>query len=307
MRFFYWTLLIFLFSACSVPVAAPEDEPILVIATDLTSPKDSVLFHSFEKKYGAKVEIRQMSADSLRKIFRKDRYNSGIDIVIMHRLYDMRKLTQQNIFETIELDELPEENISNSQRTIFGIGIDPFVSITKRDFKWDINIYDDLSKTMFINMLTTKSQAHFFAPFEQRMNRVKTFHRIEKILAKSVQPNAFNRDSASVLLCAYSQYANRSPEDSLWNDFTKVHYPNSKTSGVFYDLVSLGIVDQSSHYDLSIQFLNWISQKSTNKKFNELRGYFPHSDHPQFSIYARSPTRLMQYHTMIERMLKELD
>ena len=306
MRFFYWSLLVFALTACSVPSAAPEEEPSLVIATDHTSAADSILFRKFEKQFDAKVKIRQMSADSLINLFSKGPYNTGIDVVIMHQLYDMRKLTQKNIFETIELDELTTEGISNSPRTIFGIGIDPFIAVTKSDFRWDINIYDDLSKTQFINNFSQKSQAHFFAPFEQKMTRAKTFNRIQKILDKSIEPKNYKGDSVDVILCSYSQYLNRSPKDSLWNDYSKIHFPNSKTSGVFYDLISIGIVDQSSHYDLSVQFLNWINQKSMNKEFNKRRGYLSYYDHPQFSIYVRNPTKLMQYHVMMERMLKEL-
>jgi hypothetical protein len=66
------------------------------------------------------------------------------------------------------------------------------------------------------------------------------------------------------------------------------------------------VIRQSSHFKLSSKLLKWLVEEKTNTEFVAHRGYDPLRSNGTYRRYASSPITLMQYHTMIERMLKEL-
>ena len=106
MRLLILGFLVSILAGCSVPVAKPDPNPKLVVATDYIAPGDTALFKSFEKKYKVKIELKQMSADSLVELYKKDRYNTGVDVVLIHKLLDMRKISVAGMLEPIK-EELP--------------------------------------------------------------------------------------------------------------------------------------------------------------------------------------------------------
>lgn len=303
MRAIYWTILLLTIIGCSTPNASPEKDTTLVIATDYIAPKDSILFRSFEKQHHVKIILKEISVDSLIHLFKKDRYNTGVDIVLYHHLYDMRRILQSGMMESLEIKELPKNGIVSKSNTFIGLGIDPFICVSRKDTILPIYIYDDLSKVSFSNNLTRKSEAHFYAPFMRKMSRAKTYNRMKKIKSGATPFNKKSVDSSDVILSTLSAYQKK--DDSLWTNFSNIHYLNSSTSGVFHDIVSIGIIDQSSNYHKSVEFIKWITLGPTNRKFNKNRNYTSLSSERDFNIYPENPEKLLQYHAIIERMLRE--
>ena len=303
MRLLLFGLLVLILAGCSAPIAKPDPNPTLVVATDYIAPGDTALFKSFEKKYKVKIQLKQISADSLIELYQKDRYNTGIDVVLMHQLFDMRKLSVIGMLEPIH-DKLPENAVHNNKNTYVACGFDPFVCISKSGKNVHVNIYDDLSGIPYINMLSTKSEAHFFAGFEFKLNRVRTYKRIEKIKKTGMKFSPQAGDSAVAIFTTLSQYQMHR-KDSILKKFTQISYPNRSTSGVFHDLLTFGIVEQTSNYQLSIQLLEWLSVPSVNRKFNKSREYQSLSSSREYSIYGVRPDKLTQYHLMILRMIAE--
>jgi hypothetical protein len=124
---------------------------------------------------------------------------------------------------------------------------------------------------------------------------------------KSLVPMRQNyADSAKTILTTYSSYKLKNVEDTIWNDFTDVQFPNSSTSGIFHDALTAGVIRQSSNYIYATKMLHWLVEAKMNRRFVALRGYEPLRSTGQYRRFATSPEILMQYHTMIERMLKEL-
>ncbi|GAB5416503.1 MAG: hypothetical protein Crog4KO_09110 [Crocinitomicaceae bacterium] len=303
MRWYLLPVLVLLLIACDVPSASKEKNPTLVIASDNLTAKDSLFFAEFQKEKKVTIELKQMSTDSLIQLFKKDPYGLGIDIVLIHHLYDMRRIRNTQMLEPLR-GTFPEEAQIPENREFIKIGIDPFICASKPNIA--INVYEDLNNTPHFMQLQHKSKAHFFAPYEERLHRSKTFERMSNLKESEVPMKAWYIDSSQAILTTYSTYKNRAPEDSIWNVFSKLQYPNSATSGVFHDVLSAGVVRQSSNYLLSIELLEWMTKFQTNKKLVRNRGYAPLRSNGEYRRFATSPIVLMQYHTMIERMLKEL-
>lgn len=305
MRWMFFALLLAV-TSCSIPVASEEKNPTLVIATDIVSPADSAFFAEFGKKNGVTVELRKMSADQLLASFNKSKYNTGVDIIMMHHLYDMGRLKRARVLQKIGGDQLPEHAISGTSNTLFGIGIDPFICVTRSDTNIAVNVYNDLARLHYINRLDPASEPQFFAPFEQRMNRGKSFEYIESIVKRQVPDRAYRSDSITAILTAQSLYR-QTKSDSSWKNFNTINYPNSSTSGTFHDVLTVGIVIQSGHYELSLKLINWLTASERNRKFNALRGYDSFYPNNRYTPYRDNPEVLLQYHTMIERMLGKME
>lgn len=305
MRWCLFSILFLVLIGCEVPSAAPEKHPTLVVATDFVAEGDSLLFTQFGKKHNVQVVLKQMSADSIMQLFQFDPYGLGIDVVLMHRAYDMRRIRNEKMLEPLKSESLPEEALLTDSRLYITCGIDPFVCLSREKIR--VNIYDDLNKIPFFLNLDHKSKTHFFAPYEERLHRAKTFDKLKKLNKVVLPMKAWARDSSNAILTTYSEYKSIASKDSLWFDFTELHFPNSATSGVFYDALTAGVIRQSSHYSTASKLLEWMTSPEINKRLNANRNYEPIRSTGNYRRFSTTPDALMQYHTMIERMLRELD
>jgi len=303
MPWYLLPLIALIFCACDVPVAAPEKHPEIVIATDYLSPEDSSFFSEFAVKNDVSVVLKEMTADSMMSLFKKDPYGLGIDIVMVHHLYDMRRIRNSKMLEPFK-EHIPEEASMGTTEECIKIGINPFVVISRPGSP--INIYNDLSQHSFFMKLNHKEKTQFYAPYEERLHRTKTFERMQDLHKHAIPMTPWYQDSANAVLTTYATYKLHNPEDSLWNAFTEVQFPNSATSGVFYDVLSAGIVQQTAHFKMATRLLNWLMEKRNNRSFVAYRGFEPIVSDGEYRRFATAPISLMQYHTMIERMFKEL-
>jgi len=297
--------MLLMLAGCDIPAAAPEKNPTLVVVTDILNSKDSLLFSQFEKTHNVTIVFKEMTAESLIQRFQNDPYGLGVDIVFLHQAYDMRLVQQHELLERLHKTDFPQESQLSASQEFITCGIDPFVCVSKKNTS--IRIYDDLNNRAYLQNLSHKSLTHFFAPYEKRLHRSKTFERVQKLHEKSMEMNLWNADSAQTILTMYSDYKMKKPEDSVWNHFTNVQFPNSATSGVFYDVLTAGIIRQSSNYQLSTELLKWVTSQKINPRFAKNRGYNSIYDSSEYRRFKSPADVLMQYHTMIERMLSEVE
>ncbi|XOV67017.1 MAG: hypothetical protein ACFHU9_15435 [Fluviicola sp.] len=305
MRWYIFPFLFLLLFGCDVPKAAPVKNPKLVIATDYVAEGDSLLFAEFNKKHNVTVVLKELSADSIIELFEKDPFGLGIDVVLLHHAFDMRLVRDHKLLEPLKHGDFPVEAGLTNSKLFITCGIDPFVCASKESVR--INIYDDLNRHVFFMNLKHKSKAQFFAPYEERLHRAKTFEKIKLLHEKTLQMDPWYKDSAKAILTSYSDFRSVQSSDSLWNNFTELHFPNSATSGVFYDVLSAGIIQQSSHYHKATALLEWITTPEINSRFAGNRHYDPIRPSGKYRPFTTSVNDLMQYHTMIERMLKEIE
>jgi len=305
MRWCLFPILFLLLIGCDVPKAAPENNPTLVIASDHVAEGDSLLFAAFGKKHKITIVLKEMSADSMMMLYQQDRYGLGIDVILLHHAYDMRRIRNMKLLEPLKSGKFPDEALLTASKQFITCGIDPFVCASKKDIR--INIYDDLNRQHFFMNLSHKSKTQFFAPYEERLHRAKTFERLKLLDENTVPMKSWFRDSSNAILTTYSAYRTIAPKDSLWNQFTELQFPNSSTSGVFFDVLTAGVIQQSSHFKTATSLLEWMTTPEINKRFTANRGYEPILSKGKYRRFATPSNTLMQYHTMIERMLKEID
>lgn len=305
MRWCLFPFLFLLLIGCDVPKAAPEKNPTLVIATDRVAEGDSLLFAEFGRRHKVEVVLKEMTADSIIKLFKKDRYGLGIDVVLLHHAYDMRRVRNKKLLEPLKSGKFPEEAYLTESKLFITCGIDPFVCASKRGVQ--INIYDDLNRHPFFMNLSHKSKTQFFAPYEERLHRAKTFEKLKMLDENTVPMKAWYKDSSDAILTTYSDFKAVDSKDSLWNNFTEVQFPNSSTSGVFYDVLTAGVIQQSSHFKTATKLLEWMTSPEINKRLTANRGYEPIQSTGHYRRFSTPSDALMQYHTMIERMLEEIE
>lgn len=305
MRWCLFFLIMLLIVRCDVPKAAPEKNPTLVVATDRLSEGDSLLLAEFGQKHQLEIVVKEMTADSLMQLYLQDPYGLGIDVVLLHHAYDMRRVQNKKMLESLKQGKFPEEALLTESKLFITCGIDPFICVTKENVR--INIYDDLNNHPFFLNLSHKSKTQFFAPYEERLHRAKTFEKLEQLHTNVVPMKRWMADSSHAFLTTYSDYRMKTPEDSLWNKFTEVQFPNSATSGVFHDVLSAGIIQQSSHFATATKLLEWLTSPEINKRLTANRGYDSIYSNGEYRRFTTPSEALMQYHTMIERMLKEIE
>lgn len=305
MRWYLLSLIVVLLCGCDIPSASPEKNPTFVVATDHLTESDKALFQKFAKENKVKLVVREISVDSLLLLFSDKPFETGIDVMLVHKLYDMRRVIANNLLEPVRSGHLPENAQSSKNGEFISLGVDPFICITKSGFS--VNVYSDLTKLAYVFDLPAKSEAHFFAPYEERMHRAKTFERIKELKSTSIPKKSWYADSTEAILTSYSLYRTWPESDTVWAEFSDIHFPNNATSGVFHDVLTAGIIRQSSHYSIGTKFLKWMLTPEINKEFNANRGYEPVQTSNEFRVYTTPPEVLLQYHTMIERMLDEMD
>lgn len=305
MRWCLFFLIMLLIVGCDVPKAAPEKNPTLVVATDRLSEGDSLLLAEFGQKHQLEIVVKEMTADSMMQLYLQDPYGLGIDVVLLHHAYDMRRVQNKKMLEPLKQGKFQEEALLTESKLFITCGIDPFICVTKENVR--INIYDDLNNHPFFLNLSHKSKTQFFAPYEERLHRAKTFEKLEQLHTNVVPMKRWMADSSHAFLTTYSDYRMKTPEDSLWNKFTEVQFPNSATSGVFHDVLSAGIIQQSSHFATATKLLEWLTSPEINKRLTANRGYDSIYSNGEYRRFTTPSEALMQYHTMIERMLKEIE
>lgn len=305
MRWFLFPILTLILIGCDVPKAAPEKNPTLVIATDRVAEGDSVLFAEFGQKHQLEIVLKQVSTDSLIRLYQQDKYGLGIDIVLLHHAYDIRRVLNKGMLEPMTLGNFPEAACFTESKKFITSGIDPFICVSKKNVR--ANIYDDLNEFPFFFRLNHKSTVQFIAPYEERLHRAKTFEKIEKLHANILPTQSWYVDSSNAILTTYSDYKMKSPEDTLWNNYTEVHFPNSGTSGVFHDVLTCGVIQQSSHFKKATEFLEWLTTPEVNERFTANRGYEPIRETGEYRRFTTPAVDLLQYHTWIERMLSEIE
>lgn len=306
MKLLLGILGIVLFVRCAPPSAAPEETPTLVIASDCFSRADSALFDSFEKKYHAKVIVRRFTTDSLLSMFEKDRYSTGIDVIITKKLFNQRRINQNQIPEKWHNRVEVKTGILPKSKKFVCWGIDPYVCVVRKDTTLNIATYNNLEQIRYMDCLDNASRTHFFTPIEQRTNRVKTYNQIQKMTAMRTPMNRREAADIPVLLTCLSDYRTTISKDTVFRAFKQVQYPNDHTSGTFYDMPSVCIVSQTSELNTAEHFLTWMLTPSVNKKLNNRIGTLSYASSLEFRRYAADPESLMQYHTMLSRMFERL-
>ncbi|MBI1838069.1 MAG: ABC transporter substrate-binding protein [Flavobacteriia bacterium] len=271
-------LLTIVLNSCNVDLAKESPKQFITIYSDCLTPKDRILFKSFRKKNNIHIKICYLSSDSLIQSIKTNKFNSQADLIILKSLtntYKCQKLDLYNEVHSWKLDELIDKKYSSKNNTWFGIGINPYILITRNKAKDEPEQYTDLISSKYENQWTTNLQSsEDFIPFISPLLRSKKrgnlhkylqdFNEKQLYLGQNIQaylrPNFF--------LTYYATFVEHiMKNDSLKNIF-HVNFLNHTSNGTYYNLYTAGIVKQAQNYENAKLLLEYLATNQFNEQLN---------------------------------------
>lgn len=283
-------LLIGLFS-CRIESAPKKEITQLNILSTFLESKDSVLFRTWAKKENIRVLIRNAPVDSMLHCLKSKRYNTKYDLILCDNLVDQHKLNRAGVLQSLPPDFEFSAHDSKEQQFL-ALGLNPYVFKTSADSIRLPNAYQVLTTQHFKNNLSANHEIQLLSAVLSRMNKVESYNWIKK----------YRQMSDSVT---------KGPELDYYSnvDLRKEKYilPGTKMSGVVYNVVSASIVEQSPAYLKALSFINFYRKEVPNSKLTSRLQLMPIHNPDGIRLYRNKPAELVQYHSMVDRMLKKLD
>ena len=245
--------LAIILSGCYVENAGPEKDKTLVIASDYLEEKDSLLFDDFSKKENIRVLIKHIDANSLVDKIQNNRYAHGIDLIMMKSLYTVYNLNKADLFHSINdiKDQFQShERFMSVKYKFIGIGINPYVFASNPDTNVSPQIYNELKNISFINTLDEEDMIPWLSPLMSKMNKVRCYNWVESVLKNENRHESITKaqsKSIPVALTTFEKYSTSFKKDSILSRYTKLNFPNSRSSGTFYNLRTICIAAQAQH------------------------------------------------------------
>lgn len=284
-------IVVFLLTAisCNVEVAKESKKQYVTIFTDCLGKKDLKLFKNFQKINHISVHIVYLSADEIISKIKKEGYNTNADIIILKSIVTIRKAQRLNLLNSINsenLNGLIESNLRSDDNTWFGIGLDPYVLITKLKAEKEPEKYAELFTNEYKDKWTTDLENYTdVIPFLASINRLNkrpefyktatNFKEDQLYLGKSMdnylKPNYF--------LTNFSNYVqNISNQDSL-SEIYKPIFLNQTSSGAYFNLHCAAIIKQAKNFDNAKLLLEYLAKNEFNEQLNQKWKTIPISVH----------------------------
>ncbi len=307
------TALSLIISGCYVENASSEKNKTLVIASDYLNEEDTLMFSDFAKKKKIRIIIKHIDASSLVGEIQGNKYGHGIDLVMIKSLYNVYNLSRTDLFHSI--NHVKEEfrdlaRFMSTEYKYIGIGIDPYVCVSNPDTTVVIRTYNDLKNTRFVNTLAEDELIPMLAPLMSKFNKVKSYEWAESVLKNELlikDLNANNAKSAPVVLTTFENYSSNFKGDSIFSKCTDLSFPNSSSSGTFYNMRTVCIASQAQHFSAATSFLNFYLSPSNNRHINEkLNTMSVTNTDRDIMLYQVKSDELMQYYLMFKRILNKL-
>lgn len=276
-------LLTFLFS-CGLETARPKKKQELIIASDFLNKNDLLLFRSFEEKNNISIRLKSMTADSIHRHLKAFGYASRIDLVFLRSSLDFCVLSSQRMLQPITHPDLTAQipnKYKGKDENWFGVAIDPYILVHRKDSLSTFSNYKDLlKKVLWGTNLRNEDQFHaLYASLLQRgkQNPELTASFLESLTARK---NVLNKSIDSTfnyppLLTTYSVfYSDTNLMRSKYKK-AKLVFPNQKQGGTLYELRTIGMVKQASNYTNAKEFILYLTAEGNSQRINNWWNTFP--------------------------------
>ena len=266
-----------LLPSCYIDQAKEVHTKVLVIASNYLKESDTTIFESFCKE--EKVRIRILSIDflELRDSVDKTEYNSGIDIIMLKSVNQLRQLNDKHLIQTMnfKLSGYKEAYIHNQYNCI-SYGFDPYVIFTPHDSLPLENHYKTLVQNEHGSLLSSDEETVLFSQLRSGLSRTQLSSWLVKHHEKrnSLEISEFNVDTIPYFLSLSSDYFRIKSE---YNDVEfKMEELTNSAGEVFANLRTVAIIDQSPNYTLCKSFVEHCTNAGYNSIINEkLASYGP--------------------------------
>ncbi len=303
-------ITILLVASCKIETAKPPVNKELIILSDYLEESDTLLFESFIKEQqNLSLKIVNMQADKIIGLIRNGGFNVQADIIMVKNLSDVHKMKKSSLLQRINfINKLtPEQQKFSSQLySFFGLGIDPFIVANSR--KSNVRIYNDLLDAKFINKLNDKETVTMLSPIVNKLKKVEANLWVKNFVDSSLSIS-FLKDSTYKelpILTLYSDFSTN--KDSLLDYSSRfLCYPNSKSTGTFFNLRTITIINQAQNYLTAKEFIFYCLEEKNNRRINNYLNTFSiSSQNKVFRRYNVSQEKLVEYHQIIGRILRKL-
>jgi iron(III) transport system substrate-binding protein len=293
------------FTSCNVEVAKESKKQFVTIYTDCLIEKDLSIFQNFQKKNHIIVRIVNLSANDIISKIKAEGYNTNADLIILKSIVSIRKAQRLNLLNFINseiLNELIESNFKSIDNTWFGIGVDPYVLVTKLKAEKEPEKYAELFTNEYQDKWTTDLEEYSdLIPFLgsiNRLNKRPEFYKIathfkedQLYLGKSME----NYLKPNYFLTNFSNYVqNISNQDSL-SEIYKPVFLNQTSSGAYFNLHCAGVVKQAKNFDNAKLLLEYLAKNEFNEQLNQKWKTIPISVHQRIHPFEYQNIEFIYY------------
>ncbi len=305
--FFVLFFLLFVVQSCKLETAKASSQRELIILSDYLQASDTILFRSFSKEKKVTIRIKNMRTEKIIGLIRNEGFAIEGDVIMLERLTDVYKMSKGSLLQRLNfIDDLSSEQqkLSSQLYGFIGYGIDPFIVANTK--KRTVQVYNDLLTASFVSQLDEKETVMMLSPIMHKLKKVDANVWI-KTFSDSLLPSSVLRDTSKSypILTLYSDFS--SNRDSLLNYSNRfLSYPNSKSTGTFFNLRSIAIVNQAQNYIPAKEFIHYCLEEKNNYRINNYLNTFP-IEQTIFRKYTISQEKLVEYNQFVKRLLRKIN
>ena len=278
----YWSLfaLLLTLASCGIPTLSEGDKKQLIIASDFLDYRDSSLFKAFSEAFNTEIHILGMTTDSIRIKLNKEGFTTRIDLVLLRSSLDFCDFEEEGLLQSIkQAEERPDLPyfLRGANYKWFGLGLDPYVIVQRRNAGTRIKNYADLAE---LNSWTTSlnekdALVALFTPLIHRYRAERDdLEKITKSLFDREINQVLTRDSNFLEAPLLTRYAAFGGVNSSQNALDVI-FPDQNKGGVLYELRGAAIIRQARNYSSAVAFLNYFAEDRNNEQLNARWNTFP--------------------------------
>lgn len=254
-----WILVLFALTSCAEEAQEYKAKTIHLYS-DFLSEADEVLFSKFERKERINVEVHRFPFDSLERLLTKEKWNAGIDMVLLSSPILLRQLADRKMFY------VPKERDS----LWVPLTCDPYVFYyPPADSLGQLRSYGQLfaSDAYFMQVDTLKNES-VLQPFYLGLNQLYT-----KISRSQLKKRVVSKDSvldknqSMVAIGLHSQFVF---DNEHW-----VVYPDQFFRGAIANTNGLAMLKYGFNTDASIRLLEFCKNEKWKKSAAQQWNQFP--------------------------------
>ncbi len=268
-----------IFIGCSAPYAPVQKNKTLTIYTDVLSPQDTSIFSFYAKKEKVKIEIINVSMDSLLKVLPS--LQKLPDLYIFSSIVDAKlyeKKAQLFSYDKFPYDNLLDEKYISKSQSFFAVFKDPYVFYNKVDSLHKFKTYDELTYSHLVNYWQTDLSNKELTPFLSGIAVKMGTKSNEKWLinfVKNLNLTKHRSDSLDLTTEATTIFTKYSLiSDSLRKFSNKIIIPNQIRTGALNSYICAGIAAQSPNFTEAQKFLKILLGAQAQYLLREKKGYF---------------------------------
>lgn len=308
---FFLLFALFSINSCVIETARPEKYQSVTILSDCLHHNDKKLFKSFYKTNHIKVKIKYMETDSIFDYLKQTNFNSKADLLILRSSYDAYRASKKNLYNKSYSSFNLDDRFYSQNQYWYGIGLDPYVIVSKKDVDSIPEKYADLITKKFKKQWTTNLDSPtksipFLAPFLKNYKRKKIKKKFLQFDQNSIYMGNKLNDylGAKYFFTNYSFFINEIQENKKYNDKYKANFINQIEDGSYYNLITTGIIKQASNFHNAQLFIEYILQNKTNERLNNHWKTIPISVHRSIHPFDYQNTEFIPTKKPISKQIK---